>query len=100
MTPLEGLVRLLGRFATARRLDQPPTRLQRAVIALLIVALRAIQYVVYAVFVALVAYGLQVQLLGASAADTAAAIVVLGAAMGLLIGLRSALDYWLRYDHA
>ncbi len=97
---MDRLIAYLASFLAERDPNAPPTLLQRAIVALFIAASTGILWFVYGIFVAIPVFLFELGLFGATPTQTATVCLLIGAAIGALLGLRNAADYWLHYDHA
>ena len=97
---MDRLIAYLASFLAERDPGVPPSLLQRAIVALFIAASTGILWFVYGIFVAVPVFLFELGLFGATPTQTAGACLFVGAAVGALLGLRNAADYWQHYDHA
>ncbi len=94
---LKSPLRSLLLHGVDRKPGVPPTVFQRLIVAFMVVLISAVLPFVYGIFVAVLLFLFDVELIG-RAPQTAVAAVFIGAVVGVLIGLRNALDYWRNYD--
>ncbi len=95
---IDTVIRHLARYATHREPGVPPTVMQRLVIGLFIVASRAILWFVYGIFVAIPVFLFEIELFGADVRESGFAAIACLFAIGTLLGLRNATDYWRHYE--
>ena len=95
---LPPLLRSILLYGVDRKPGAGPNFAQRLIVAIAVTAVSATLPLVYSIFVAAAVFLFDIGLFGADARDTAVACLMIGAAIALLIGLRSAVDYWRNYD--
>ncbi len=95
---IDTVIRSLARYAAHREPGVPATVLQRLVIGLFIVASRAILWFVYGIFVAVPVFLFEIDLFGADVHRSGVGVAACFLAIGTLLGLRNAADYWRHYD--
>ena len=94
---LNSPLRSLLLHAVDRKPGVPPTIFQRLIVAVMVILVSAVLPFVYGIFIGVVLFLFDVELVG-RAPQTAVATVLIGAVIGLLKGLRNAIDYWRNYD--
>ncbi len=95
---LPPFLRSLLLYAVDRKPGAGPNVAQRLIVAAAVTFISGTLPFVYSIFVAVAVFLFDIELFGADAAQTAAACLTLGAVIALLIGLRSAVDYWRNWD--
>lgn len=95
---IETVLRHLARYAAHRDPGVPPNVLRRLLIGLFIVVPRSILWFVYGIFVAIPVFLFELDLFGSTVTRTAFATVAAALAVGTLLGLRDAVDYWRHYE--
>ena len=95
---LPPFLRSLLLYAVDRKPGAGPNVAQRLIVAAAVTFISGTLPFVYSIFVAAGILLLDIGLFGADAGETAVACLMVGAVIALLIGLRSAVDYWRNWD--